>query len=155
MSRTDPTRRGRTALLASVAATLVVAAVLWLSVGVEGLFVAGLVAIAWSATRPEYAVAVGGVVYVVLLAGGGQYTAFAAASLAVVFVADAVARWPVRTAGISLIALLTAVAVFSEASGVEQTWLGALAMLGGFVAVAYTVHRYELVGLGLVGGTEP
>lgn len=155
MSRTHPTRRGRTALAVSVAATMVVAAVLWLSVGVEALLVAGVVAVVWSVTRTEYAVAVGGVVYVVLLSDGGQYTAFAAASLVVVFVADAITRWPERTAAIALFALVTGVAVFSEASRVDPTWLGALAMLGGFAALAYTVHRYELVGLGLVGGTEP
>lgn len=155
MYRTDPSRRGRTALVASVVAILVVAGALWLSVGVEGLLVAGVVAVVWSVSRPEYAVAVGGVVYVVLLSGVGEYTALAGASLVAVFAADALTRWPARTAGITLLALLTAVAVSSEASRVAPTWHGALAMVGGFALVAYTVHRYELVGLGLVGGTRP
>lgn len=155
MSRTVQTHHGRTATAASVAATLVVAAVLWLSVGVEGLLVAGVVAVVWSVARTEYAVATGGIMYVVLLSGGEPYPAFVAASFVAVFVADTVARWPKRTTGVVLVALLTAGAVFSEASRVDPTWLGAFALLGGFAVVVYTVHRYELVGLDLVGEAEP
>lgn len=154
-SRTVQTRRGRTAPAASVAATLVVAGVLWVSVGVEGLMVAGVVAVVWSVARTEYAFAVGGITYVVLLSGGEPYPAFVASSFVAVFVADAVARWPKRTTGVVLVTLLTAGAVFSEASRYDPTWQGALAMVAGFAAVAYIVHRYELVGLDLVGEAEP
>lgn len=154
MLDTDETRGTPWQLVVSVAAMLVVAGILWLLVGVEGILIAGVVSLVWSVARPPYAVAVGGVLYVVLLASADQYAALAAASLAAVFAADAVVNWPERTAGIALFVLLTTVAVLSEAARVDRTWQGALAMLAGFALAVYVVHRYELVRLGMVGGTE-
>lgn len=136
--------------VASAMAVLVVAVVLLLAAGPTGLLVAGGVSFVWAATRVEYAVAVGGVGTAVLVAPDQPYPAVVAASVLVVFVADLLLRWPRRTTAVALLVLLPAAAAFSETARIEPTWVGALAAVGGFAAIAYAVHRYELVMLGLV-----
>lgn len=136
--------------VASVIAVIVVAVVLWLADGPTGLLVAGVVSFVWAVTRVEYAVGVGGVAAALLVAPGQPYPAFVAASVLAVFVADLLLRWPLRTAAIAILVLLPATAALSETARIDPTWVGGLAAIGGFAAVAYTVHRYELVMLGLV-----
>lgn len=140
--------------VATAMAVLVVAVVLLLAGGATGLLVAAVISFFWAVTRVEYAVAVGGVGTGVLVAPDQPYPAVVAASVLVVFVADLLLRWPRRTAAVALLVLLAAAAAFSETARVEPTWGGALAAVGGFAAVAVTVHRYELVTLGLVEGGE-
>lgn len=140
--------------VASAMGVIVVAVVLLLASRATGLLVAGAVAFLWAATRVEYAVAVGGVGAAVLVAPGQPYPAVVAASVLAVFVADLLLRWRRRTTAVALLVLLAAAGAFSETARIEPTWVGALAAVGGFAAVAYTVHRYELVVLGLVEGGE-
>lgn len=153
-SSTNTGLRDLAAIVVIAGAMLVVAGAFWLSVGVDGLLVAGVVSVVWSATRPVYAVGVGGVMYVTLLTNGEQFPALALASIGAVFVADAIVRWPARTAALTVFTLLAAIAAGSEASRLEPAWQAALAGLGVFAAVVYTIHRYELVRLDLVGRTE-
>lgn len=136
------------------AAVLVLAVVAWLTDGAAGVLAAATVAIVWSVTGVQYAVAVGGVVYVLLVAPDQPHAAFVATALAVVAVADVLGRFPRRTALAAIAVLVPAAAVLSETARVDPTWQGALAAAGGFAVAAYVVHRYGLVQLGLVEGSE-
>lgn len=136
--------------VASAIAVLVVGIVLGLTIGAAGLLVAGAISFVWAVTRVEYAVAVGGVGAVVFAAPDPLFPAVVAGTVLAVFVADLYLRWPRRTAAIAILVLVPAAAALSETARLEPTWLGGLAGIGGFAAVAYTVHRYELVMLGLV-----
>ena len=160
---TDETALGRVrhALLgAGVLAAL--AGALWFLGGGYGLVVAGAVAVVWLVSSPVYAYAVGQLLFVLLVIDGHGLVGsepliglvdieplIGQLALALVLVSQFVSR--------RLSATLLAVATFAVAGGgvvaiaaVEPLWLAAVGLALAYGLVAYGIHRYELVTLGLV-----
>jgi hypothetical protein len=154
MSRLSAVRRLLPTVLVSASALVLVAAALWTTVGVASIGITALVAVVWLLASTPYAVAVGGLLTAVLASGSGLFDALAVGSLLGLFAADLIIEWPVRTAAVGGVTLLPSAAVLAAVWRVEPLWAGAVALLGGFGLLAYAVHRYELVLLGLLGEAE-
>lgn len=139
------------ARVAGVVAVAIVAGGLWSAVDLPGLAVAVIVGAVWAFASPVYAVGVGGVLFATLLAdGAGTSDAVAAASLATVFAADLVLRWPRREALVGVAVLVVATVGLAGAWLVESLVVAAVAPVVGFAMFAYALHRYALVRLGLL-----
>jgi hypothetical protein len=152
-------------------ALVLLGAALWSHVGVDAaLLLTAAVAGVWVVASTVYAFAVGQLLYAALFASSieGAFLSMAAFDgrfvvlnlvvgavlFSVLFVTDAVIRWPLSTAVFALIAFLFAWGGLANAWLVDPLWQGAAAMLVAFALLAYGIHRYELVALGLVEGAE-
>jgi hypothetical protein len=154
MSRLSAARRRLPNVLVSASTLAIVAAALWTTVGVASIGITALVAIVWLLASTPYAVAVGGLLTAVLASGSGLLDALAVGSLLGLFAADLLIEWPIRTAAVGIVTLLSSAAVLAAVWRVEPLWASAVALLGGFGLLAYATHRYELVRLGLLGEAE-
>lgn len=142
--------------LARVAAVAAVAATLWTAIGLAGVVVAAVVGVVWALATPTYAVAVAGVLFATLVVdGGGAVEAAAAASLAFVFVADILVLWPAREALVGIAVLVTATVGLAGAWVLEPLVAAATGTVAAFALLAYAIHRYEFVRLGLLEEAEP
>ncbi|WP_290819285.1 hypothetical protein [Halovivax sp.] len=143
-------RPDRSAGSALAAATLVVA--FGLVAGPIGVF-AGIATVAiWYAVGVPYALAVGHVALVALVPGGIDPLSFALVEVGFVTILLASVADPDRRP-IATVAIASAVALGGTAWLVlafQPLWLAAAAQLGVLATVAYALHRYELVSLGLV-----
>jgi hypothetical protein len=155
MSGLSSVRRRLPDALASASALAIVAAALWTTVGLAGVGITALVAIVWLLVSTPYAVAVGGLLTAVLATGGGLFDALAVCSLLSLFAADLLIDWPARTAGVALVALVMSGGVLAAVWRAEPQWAAAVVLPGGFALLAYAIHRYELVRLGLIEEAEP
>ena len=152
-------RSRRRWLLVGLPSVAIVATAMWFDAGVAGLAVAGIVAVVWVLAGVVPTVGVGGVLYVVLLTDGTGDTGaiVAVASLTVVLAAELLRRWTPRVAVAGIATLVVATA------GLGGAWLiqpeaPVVAAVGGllvFALFSYALHRYQLVGLGLVESPEP
>jgi hypothetical protein len=154
MSRLSAVRRRLPNALVSGSALAIVAAALWTTIGVAGIGITALVALAWLLVSTPYAVAVGGLLIAVLATGGGLFDLLAVGSLLTMFAADLLVEWPARTASVGVAALVTTGAVLAAVWRSEPLWAAAVALLGAFMLLAYAIHRYELVRLGLLEEAE-
>lgn len=149
-------RRGSRRLLAGAVATVVVAAATGSVAGLAGLAVTAVVVVVWALVGAVYAVGVGGVCLVLLLGdGAGLPEVAATASLGAVFGAELTAKFPRREAAIVLPVLVAVTGLLAGAWLLEPLVLAAVALVGGFALLAYLIHRFELVRLGLVEGVRP
>jgi hypothetical protein len=141
--------------LAVAAAT----ASLWYVLGPVGLAVAAAVAVVLGAGSAVYAYAVGQLCFVLLATTSfGDVPVVglvvAQAGLGALLLAALVGHWPRRTAvPAAVVFVLTAVGLGSTRA-LEPLWLGVAVLAGLYVFLAYTLHRYELVRLGLVEEAE-
>lgn len=138
-----------------VLAVVVVTAALWYALGPFGLAIGGIVAITSTLASPVYAFGVGQVLFVVLattIAGGlpQESLVVAQAGLAALLLVILVGHWPRRTAIVTTIGFIAAAVGFATLYTLEPIWLGAAILAVGYAVTAYTMHRYELVRLGLV-----
>lgn len=155
MSRLSAIRRRLPTVLVSASALAIVAAALWTTVGVASIGITAVVAIVWLLVSTPYAVAVGGLLAAILAPEAGLFDALAVGSLVVLFAADLLIEWPARTAVVGLVMLLSSTAGLAAVWYSEPLWAAAAVLLGAFALLAYAVHRYELVRLGLVGEAAP
>lgn len=154
MSRLSAVRRRLPNVLVSASALAIVAAALWTTVGMAGVGITALVAIIWLLVSTPYTVAVGGLLTAILATGGGLFDALAVGSLLSLFAADLPIEWPARTAGVALVTLVTSTAVLGAVWRAEPQWAAAVVLPGAFALLAYAIHRYELVRLGLLEEAE-
>lgn len=140
-------------------AIAVAAAALWVALGPLGLGVAVAVAVVLVSVSPVYAYAVGQLGFVILattvhgdvpVAGVGA----AQVGLGAVLAATLLDRWPFRTAALAVGVLVVSAVGLGAAAAVEPLWHGAAILAGLYAVLAYTLHRYELVRLGLVGEVD-
>lgn len=137
----------------TIAGLVVLTATLTVVAGPLGA-VAGLAtAIAWYALGTPYALAAGHVVLAIAFTDGIDPRTLAIVELAfVVFVASSVVRAATLRGDVAAVTVtsgtLVGVAWFVGRS--RPLWIGASALLLVFALASYTLHRYELVRLGLV-----
>lgn len=149
-----PSDRRRLALDGlAVAATT---AVLWYVLGRVGVALAAVVAVVLVVGSAVYAFAVGELLFVLLastvvgdvpvegllVTQGGIATPL----LAALFV-----QWPGLTATLAALAFAITAVGFASLSALEPVWHGVAILAGLYAFLAYTLHRYELVRLDLVG----
>lgn len=134
-------------------------AALWYVLGPIGLGVAGVVAVTLVVVSPVYAFAVGQLLFVLLAAAlYGEVPAtgvlVAEAGLAAILVAALLDHWPRWSAAVAVGVFAVAAVGFGSASALEPLWHGAAVVAVIYAGLAYTLHRYELVSLGLVGEAD-
>lgn len=127
------------------------ATALWSLVGAaEAIILTSIVATVWFVTSTVYAFAVGQLLVVVLLGAAVDEPLLTAGAFGVLFIVGFLIQWPRSTAIPAIGAFLLAWAGLASAWLVESLWGGVAAMLVAFGLLAYGIHRYELVSLGLV-----
>ena len=141
--------------LAIAAAT----AALWYVLGPIGLGVGGAVAVTLVLVSPVYAFAVGQFLFALL--GATLYDAVPStgvlvgqAGLAALLVAALLDRWPRRSAAVAVGVFAVAAVGFGAAAALEPLWHGVVVVGVIYAVLAYTLHRYELVTLDLVGEAD-
>jgi hypothetical protein len=126
---------------------------LWSLVGVLGAIVlVSAVTTVWILGSTVYAFAVGQLLFGTLFVSRVEAPLVVAAVFGMLFVAEAVVRWPRSTALFTIVTVLLAWGGLASARLVDPLWAGAAAMLTAFGLFAYAIHRYELVTLGKVEG---
>lgn len=127
----------------------VLASILWLVSGVEALVLIPIVAGIWIVAPTMYAFASGQLLVAVLVAPVVE-SPLVAVSFGVLFVASFVSDWPFSTAVSGTVVFGLAWVGLGSARLVDPLWMGAVVMLFAFGLLAYGLHRFELVSLGLV-----
>ena len=151
MATTSERRR----VVLDVLAVVAVTAALWYAIGPFGVVIAGIIAITSAVASPVYAFGVGQLLFVVLtttvISGLHQESLLVAqAGLASLLLAGLVGDWPIRTAGVTAVAFIFTAVGFASVYALETPWHGAAILATAYAITAYTMHRYELVRLGLV-----
>lgn len=154
MSRLSAVRRQLPNVFVSAIALAIVAAAFWTTVGMASVGITALVAILWLLVSTPYVVAVGGLLTAILATGGSLFDALAVGSFVSLFAADLLIEWPARTAAVGVVTLLPSAAVLAAVWYSEPLWASAVVLLGAFALLAYAIHRYELVRLGLLEEAE-
>lgn len=147
------TDRRRLALDALAVAAM--ASALASALGLVGVGVAAVAGTTFALGSAVYAFGVGQVLVVVLTmtVAGGLPTAdvlLAQAGLGALLLGAVARNWPTRIAVVTAIAFVAAAAGFATVYTVEPPWHGAAVLALVYAALAYTLHRYERVRLGLV-----
>lgn len=124
-----------------------------------GLLVGVAVAVALVFGSPVYAVAVGQLLFVLVATTVfGEVPAegivVAQVGLAALFVAALVDAWPARTAAGAVAIFGVAAVGLGTVYALDPLWQGVAVLTGLYAILAYTLHRYELVSLNLVGEAE-
>lgn len=138
-----------------VLAVLLTAVALGYALGPFGLAIAAVIAISWRLTSGLYAFAVGQLLFAIVstsVVGGLPTEAVLVAQLSLggVLLVTLISHRPRRTAVVTAITFAVAAAGFATVSTLETLWHGAAILAVAYALTAYTLHRYELVRLGLV-----
>ncbi|QFU82258.1 hypothetical protein [Natronorubrum aibiense] len=136
----------------TIGALAVLTAVLTLAAGPTGTVAALTTAVIWYTLGIPYAIAAGHVVLATAFSGDIDLFTFIDIELAFVFVLVLSSRATNSLSNVA-VALVSAVGLVSIAwagSQAQPLWLAASILLAVFALTAYTLHRYELVRLGLV-----
>ena len=136
--------------LLRVSCLALLAGVLFVTDGLSGMAVAIVIAPVWIAIRTPYTVAIGQLLYVLLVADSGLFVAFGTGAFVFLFVPGLLEQWHPNTAIFSIGTLIAATGILASSRVVESTLLAAFVLCIGFGILAYMIHRYELVRLGLV-----
>lgn len=121
-----------------------------------GLAVGVAVAVALVVGSPVYAYAVGQLLFVLLATTGfGDVpvagVVVAQVGLGTLFAAALVDAWPARTAAGAVAVFAVAAVGLGAVHALDPLWQGLAVLAGLYALLAYTLHRYELVSLDLVG----
>lgn len=149
-----PSEMSRTALATAALGLGLVTAGLVMAVGSIGVAGGVLLAVCWFVVPPIYTVGIGFVIAVVLVPDGFTGITFAPIGLGIlsVLAAPLIDRdEPIEVA----IAAVTGLSVLLAVGGGAFLWTTAIlpsatALLVAFAVLAYGVHRYEIVRIGLV-----
>lgn len=133
-----------------VGSLVVLAAVLFVVNGLSGVVLAGLVGIVWIVVATSYTVAIGQLLFAGGIADAATVGVVGVVSFGILFVPELLEQWRPKTAALAIGVLGLATAAFSGSLLAESIGIGALGLVIGFAAVAYSIHRYELVRFGLV-----
>lgn len=134
-------------------------AALWYVLGPVGLALAAVVAVVLAVGSAVYAFAVGQLLFVLLATTvfgdvPAEGLLVAQVGLAAILFAALVGRWPLRTAALAGVTFAVAAAGFASLSALEPLWHGVAVLAVLYAFLAYTLHRYELVSLDLVGEAD-
>lgn len=136
-------------------AVTVMAGTLAVALGLVGVGVAAVAGTVFALGSAVYAFGVGQVLVVVLtttVAGGLPVgdALLAQVGLGALLLGAVAGDWPDRTAVVTAVAFVAAAAGFATVHTLETPWHGAAVIAVVYAVLAYTLHRYELVRLGLV-----
>lgn len=148
MALTD--RREWRSILLSAMAIVALGGTLWTVADLTGIVLAAVVGLTWVAVPTVYTFAVGELLYTVLLAGSVEQPLLGVAAFGVLFIADIARLWSGATALVAGLVFALSGVAFGGTQLVDSMYVGATALLLGFAVTAYSLHRYELVRLGLV-----
>lgn len=145
----------RLRIVLEVLTVLITAAALGFALGPFGLAIAALIAFTWRLASAVYAFAVGQLLFAIVsttIVGGLPTDALLVGQLSLggVLLATLIGHWPRRTAAVTAITFAVAAAGFATIYTLETLWHGAAILAVAYALTAYTLHRYELVRLGLV-----
>lgn len=157
-TNTDPTPN--TAAVSSplsIAALLVLTALATIAAGPLGVLAGLVTAVTWYGLGVPYALAAGHVVLAAAFGGGVAPLEFLLVELgflAVLLAALVDDAGPRGTVAVGTLSAVGLVAVGWAVGQAAPLWLAAGTVCGAFALVAYGLHRYELVRLGLVPDAE-
>ena len=148
----------RTALAVTGLGLVLVTAGLTMTAGSIGIAGSGLFALSLVVVPPLYAVGIGFVIAVALVPGGFTGITFTPIGLGIVCVLVAPSLDRDDPAGVT-IAAATGLSVLLAVVGGAFLWTTAIlpsatALLGAFALLAYAIHRYEIIRLGLLKAGE-
>ncbi|MFC7008658.1 hypothetical protein [Halalkalicoccus salilacus] len=129
-----------------------------MSAGSIGIVGGAVLAICWFIVPPLYTAGVGFVIAVALVPDGFTGISFAPLGLGILCVLAAPSLDRTEPA-IVAISAATGLSVLLAAGGGAFLWTtailpSALALLVAFALIAYTIHRYEIVRMGLIKASE-
>ena len=157
-----PDLGSRTQRLVAGIALVILGIALWVSAGPVGVLIAVVVAVVFSFAPPPYAYATGQLLVVILVVGGPtapQMPAFLTiqSALAGLLCAALGEWWPrehrLLAASIGVFGL--GIVVVVATIYLNPTWIAAVLIALGYGSLAYALHRYERVRLGLIAQSNP
>lgn len=133
----------------------ILAASLYLLATEVGLAITIAVAIAWVVLGVPYAIAIGHVLLVALLAPTLADLILAEAGFVAILLASTIrSASPAHTILATLLALILVGAITAATLALSPTWVAALTLIATTMLIAYAIHRIGLVTLGLVDAGE-